>query len=570
MEQPTSVLDTERLHRLIAAGRSLVSRLEVDEVLDELLEVARQLTGARYAALGVLDEERRELERFLTKGVDPATHRAVGDLPRGRGILGVLIQDPRPLRLPSVGDDARSYGFPPGHPQMETFLGVPVLIRGEAWGNLYLTEKEGGEEFDDADEETAVVLAAWAAIAVDNARLYQDSEQRRDALERAVLGLEATTQIARAIGGETDLDRVLELIVKRGRALVRARTVLVDLIEADEVVLVAGAGDLDHAFRGWRRPATGTHAERALRTQAPQLVTDVPLALREELRPVLAGREPRDALLVPLVFRGRTLGLLTAVDAEGGEGFGEHHERLLQSFAASAATAVATAQSVAADRLRASLDAAERERRRWARELHDETLQALGALRVLISSGLKRGTPEALEQVARDAVEQLSTEIASLRTLITELRPAALDDLGLQPALEALAERVRVVEGLDVHLEVDTDPAGHAPARLADELETAVYRLVQEALTNVGKHARAMRVDVRVVERDGQVRVEVRDDGRGFDPAQRTGGFGLVGMRERVELAGGSLHVDSTLGHGTVVSARLRTRRAAAGDAVVA
>ena len=561
----TSSLDTDRLHRLIAAGRSIVSRLDVDDVLDELLEVARELTGARYAALGVLDEERRELERFLTKGVDPDTHRAIGDLPRGRGILGVLIQDPKPLRLPSVGGDPRSFGFPPGHPHMETFLGVPVLIRGEAWGNLYLTEKAGGEEFDDADEETAVVLADWAAIAVDNARLYQDSEQRRDALERAVLGLEATTQIARAVGGETDLDRVLELIVKRGRALVRARTVLVDLVEDDEVVLVAGAGDVDHAHRGRRRALAGTRTERALGTQASQLLTEVPAAVREELRPVLAGREPRDALLVPLVFRGRALGLLSAFDAEGGEGFGEHHERLLQSFAASAATAVATAQSVATDRLRASLDAAERERRRWARELHDETLQALGALRVLIASGLRRGTPEALEQVAREAVEHLTTEIASLRTLITELRPAALDDLGVKPALEALAERVRVVEGLEVELEVDTDLAA---GRFSSELETAVYRVVQEALTNVGKHAAATRVTIQVTERDGHVRVEVSDDGRGFDPAQRTAGFGLVGMRERVELAGGSLHVDSTLGHGTVVSARLRARRPAGADPV--
>jgi signal transduction histidine kinase len=275
-------------------------------------------------------------------------------------------------------------------------------------------------------------------------------------------------------------------------------------------------------------------------------------------------------VVVPLVFRGRAVGALSAFDAEDGGGFSEHHERLLQAFAASAATAVVTAQSVAADRLRASLDAAERERRRWARELHDETLQALGALRVLISSGLRTGSPEALERVARDAVEQLTTEIASLRTLITELRPAALDDLGLQPALEALAERVRVVEGLQVELEVDTHgPAGRGQERLPGDVETAVYRLVQEALTNVAKHARATRVDVSVVEHDGQVSVRVRDDGRGFDPAERTAGFGLTGMRERAELAGGSLRVESTRGRGTVVSARLGARRAVRGEPVV-
>src|SRR5689334_19527220 len=210
------VLDGPRLRRLIDAGRTLVSELDLDALLESLLEVAAEVTGARYAALGILDEDRHELERFLTHGIAPEVHRAIGDLPRGRGILGVLIDEPRPLRLESVGRDPRSFGFPRGHPVMESFLGTPVLIRGEAWGNLYLTEKEGGEEFTAADEEAVVVLAEWAGIAIGNARLYRASETRRDELERAVRRLEATTAIAHAIGGETDLGRVLELIVKRG------------------------------------------------------------------------------------------------------------------------------------------------------------------------------------------------------------------------------------------------------------------------------------------------------------------------------------------------------------------
>ena len=167
-------LDAARLRRLIDAGRALVSQLDLDELLEQLLAIAADLTGARYVALGILDE-RAARARALPHPRDRrrGAARAIGDLPRGRGILGVLIDDPRPLRLPSVGDDARSYGFPPGHPPMATFLGVPVLIRGEAWGNLYLTEKEGGAEFTDADEEAVVVLADWAAIAIENARLYQ-------------------------------------------------------------------------------------------------------------------------------------------------------------------------------------------------------------------------------------------------------------------------------------------------------------------------------------------------------------------------------------------------------------
>ena len=343
------VLDGKRLRRLIDAGRALVSVLDLDQLLEQLLSVAADVTGARYAALGVLDEDRRELERFLTHGIDVDTHRAIGDLPRGRGILRVLIEDPRPLRLSSVGADPRSYGFPPGHPPMETFLGTPVLIRGEAWGNLYLTEKEGGEAFDAGDEEAAVVLAEWAGIAIGNARLYQASEQRRDELERAVRRLEATTTIARAVGGEIDLDRVLELIVKRGRALIDARGVVILLREQAGLVVAATAGEVPGSVRGTK---VDEGAGEALRASLDAL-----------------GLEAGASLLVPLMFRGQAIGILAAFDRRGApHRFGAEEERLLQAFAASAATAVATARSVETQRLRDSLAAAEAERARWARE----------------------------------------------------------------------------------------------------------------------------------------------------------------------------------------------------------
>ena len=204
-----------QLQRLLDVGRTLVSELDVEVVLGQVLEVARELTGARYAALGILDEDKQELERFVFAGIDEETRREIGPLPRGRGILGELIRDPRPLRLERVGDHPRSYGFPAGHPEMTSFLGVPIVIRGEAYGNLYLTDKSGGA-FDESDEESVVVLAEWASIAIGNARLYERVESRREELERAVRGLEATTAIARAVGGETDLERVLELVAKQG------------------------------------------------------------------------------------------------------------------------------------------------------------------------------------------------------------------------------------------------------------------------------------------------------------------------------------------------------------------
>src|SRR5215213_1871464 len=176
-------MDEARLRRLLDVGRSLIAELDPDVLLDRLLEVAQEMTGARYAAIGVLDERRELLEQFLTKGIDEETHRAIGDLPHGRGVLGVLIHDPRPLRLSDVGAHPESYGFPLAHPPMHTFLGVPIVIRGQAWGNLYLTEKDGGGEFTAGDQDAAMVLADWAAIAIDNARLYRDVQGRNHELQ---------------------------------------------------------------------------------------------------------------------------------------------------------------------------------------------------------------------------------------------------------------------------------------------------------------------------------------------------------------------------------------------------
>jgi signal transduction histidine kinase len=555
MSSPSS-LDPHRLARLLDVGRSVLSELDLDAVLDRVLETAAELTGARYAAIGVLDEERRALSRFLTRGVDEPTHRAIGDLPQGRGVLGVLIDHPHPLRLADVGDHPRSYGFPPGHPPMRTFLGVPILVRGEAWGNLYLTEKAGGEQFSASDEEAAIVLSDWAAIAIDNARLYRNATARRDELERAVRGLEATAAIARAVGAETDLSRVLELVVKRGRALVEAHDVLILLREGDELVVAAGAGHVSlEAAR--RIPVEGSTAGEVLAERRSRRLADAPDELRVPASE-LGLENARAALIVPLMYRGEALGVLSAFDRIGTDArFTPDDQALLEAFAAQAATAVATAQTVATDRLRRSLEASESERRRWARELHDETLQALAGLKVLLSGAIRLEDAEGMRARMREAIEHLTHDIESLRGLIAELRPAALDQLGLQPALASLVERTAVTSGLEVRTTFDLPD----DLRPAPETETTVYRIVQESLTNVTKHARAEGVEVEVRYEDNEIRIAVADDGVGMDPEDKSnGGFGLTGMRERVELAGGELEVGPNAAGGTLVSARLPLR----------
>src|SRR4051794_2761411 len=513
---PPRALDAERLARLLEAGRGLMSELQIESVLDRLLQIARELTGARHAALGVLDADRVELARFITRGVDDETHRAIGDLPRRRGTLGVLIREPWPLRLEDVMSDPRSYGFPANHPPMHSFLGVPVIIRGEAWGNLYLTEKQGGQAFDEADEAAVMVLADWAAIAIENARLYSSLESRSAELERAVRGFEATSAIAQALGTETSLDRVLELVVKRARALVEARSVVVLLRDGEDLVLAAAAGQVTLGD-GRRIPVVGSTTGEVLESERPRRIDDVDRQLRIPAER-LGVPDAAVALLVPLVYRGRALGVLAAFDRlTGEESFTGDDEQVMRSFAASAATAVATARTVEEDRLRHSLQAAESERSRWARELHDETLQALGGLNVLLKSAARSGDPEVLREAIADATEQVAREIENLRAIITELRPAALDELGLAPALTTLVSRVAAASGLEVDTTIDID------RRLVAEQETVAYRVVQEALSNVVKHAQATSVRVAVATLDGELRITVADDGRGFDPASPTG-----------------------------------------------
>ena len=567
-----SRLSEPELRRLLDVGRTLVAQLDLEPVLDTVLGTARELTGARYAAIGVLDDKKDELERFLFVGIDEEERRRIGPLPRGHGVLGELIRRPAPLRLHDVTAHPRSYGFPPAHPPMKTFLGVPIRIRDEVYGNLYLTDKENGADFDERDLESTVVLADWAAIAIENAGLYTRLRSRHADLERAVRGLEATAVIAHAVGAETDLERVLELVAKRGRALADARSLVVVLERKGKMKVAAAAGEAGESLLGQDVASADTVAGIALSEGATQRIADLASRVGHGLGKLAEGATA--ALVAPLRFRAGTRGVLVAFDRlSGGPAFDAEDEHTFSSYAASAAIAIATAQSVEDDRHRNSVEASEQERRRWARELHDETLQELGALRVLLQGARQSGRPNAVTEAVDQAVDQIQVSISGLQSLITELRPAALDELGVGPALNALINRTAATSGLEIRARVGlAQERGRGAPRLAPEVETAVYRIVQESLTNVIKHAAADHVEIDVVEDAGRVTITVRDDGQGFDPAERGEGFGLLGMRERVSLVGGELLVESAGAAGTTVSASLPALRAepAAADASVA
>jgi signal transduction histidine kinase len=542
--------DENRLRALVEAGVAITAELSLDALLQRLVEAAAELTEARYAALGVIDRSGSELERFLTTGIDEETREAIGDLPRGRGILGVLIHESVPLRLHALGDDPRSVGFPPNHPPMRTFLGVPIHLRGVAYGNLYLTEKQSGEEFTAEDQELVTLLAGQAAVAIENARLYEAATGWSKQLE-------SLNEVGNALATETELDRLLDLIARRLRELLEARLVTVLLPAGkDELRFAAVAGEGGERILGETITRSTSKTGRVLarqRSERVDSVLDDPDVDNEAMRLIGA----RSGLWVPLLARGRAIGVLAAHDKLGQDvRFTDTDLRLAETFATRGSLAVDLSERIARDSLRRVVEAQELERRRLARELHDETGQALTSI-LLGLKALEEKLPDTGSRAAAAELRELVVAtLQDVRRLAVELRPSALDDFGLVAALERLTTSI----GEQTGIKIDFQPA-ITTDRLPAEVETALYRIVQESLTNVVKHAKARNVSILLNRKDGAVKAVIEDDGGGFDPAERTGeGFGLIGMSERLALLGGRLEIESSEGAGTTIAAEVPVR----------
>jgi signal transduction histidine kinase len=532
-----------RLRRLVETGIALTSELALEGLLRCVVETAVELTDAGYGALGVIDRSGTGLEQFITVGIDPEVRAAIGDLPKGRGVLGALIRSPEPLRLTDLSQDPRSVGFPPGHPPMTTFLGVPIGLRGTAFGNLYLTEKAGGAEFSTDDEEIVRLLASQAAVAIENARLYE-------AARRWSRQLELLNEVSEALVVESDLTRLFELAAGRLRELLDARAVLIEVPSGDGRALTVEAASGENADRliGLRLDLESSKAGRTLARQRPEridsLIDDPEV---DQTAPRLV--EATAALYVPLVVHGQALGVVAAYDKGGVDHrFSDADMRLAQAFANRAAIAIELSERVGREAVRALLEGQELARRRLARELHDETGQALASIRLGLKELERQVGPEALVPIR----ELVDSALDDVRRLTVELRPPALDDFGIVAALERLTGVVAERSGIEIQLNVRSE------LELPPEHETALYRIVQEALTNIVKHAEATSISIVIAEDRGVVRTVIEDNGVGFDPAAvRDGALGLVGMRERVALLDGRFDVESTPGAGTTLVAEL-------------
>ena len=540
--------DARRLRGLVEAGVALSSELSLNALLQRLVEAAADLTDARYAALGVIDRSGTALERFITTGITPEEEAAIGEWPRGRGVLGVLITDHKPLLVHDLSRHERSVGFPPNHPPMRTFLGIPILLRGVAYGILYLTEKAGGAQFTEEDEELVTLLAAQAAVAIENARLYESATHW-------LRQMESLNEIGNALLSEIELPRLLALIARRLRELAHARLVLIALPQpGGDLRIQAADGDRAQTMLGTTVSGTSSKSARVLERHQSERIDSMVDDLEIEIE---VGRKMggRAALFVPLLLRERAIGVITVVDKIGPDPrFSDDDLRLAEAFAGRAAAAVDLSGRVARDALRRVVAGQELERTRLARELHDETGQALTSILL----GL-RTIQEAddLDEAVDDVRRLVVSTLQNVRRLAVELRPSALDDYGLVPALERLTSSVAEQGGPAVDLEAQL-----GGERLPGDVETALYRIVQEALTNTIKHAGAASVSVILTRTADSVTAVIEDDGGGIEPGVQAAGegLGLIGMRERLALLDGRLRIESSRGAGTTIVAEVPLR----------
>ncbi|MGW1073078.1 GAF domain-containing protein [Streptomyces sp. NPDC002537] len=533
------LLEPERVRGLLDAVMSLGHGLELPQVLRGIVQAAVTLTDAEYGALGVVGDGQR-LSEFLPVGMSDELTARIGRTPCGRGILGELIHNPSPLRLTDLSRHPRSSGFPEHHPPMRSFLGVPVRVRDEVFGNLYLTEKRGGA-FDEDDEAVLTTLSMAAGVAIDNARMYHESRRR----ER---WLEALGEITRSLLSGTDADAALQSIAERAMEVASADRAVVLLpapasgTEPLLTVRVAHGPGADR-LRGRTVPATGSLAGTAARTGSPVASADArsdprahPLDESDESAEASCG----PTIAVPLPTGSGARGALRLSRLAGRPAFDDTEVRLVSGFADQAAIALELARRRAESEELAVLH----DRDRIARDLHDLAIQRLFATGMTLQSATRLiDRPEAAERVGR-AVDDLDTTIRIIRSTIFGLRTAGDGGAGLRRGMAEAVQAATRTLGFAPALRID----GPADTEVPDELAAQVLAVTVEALSNTARHARARRVDITLVVAD-DVTLTVADDGVGVGGGPHTGG--LANMRSRAELHGGALSVESPAAGGT-------------------
>ncbi|MFI9100772.1 GAF domain-containing protein [Streptomyces fildesensis] len=518
----------DQVRGLLEAVLSVGRELDLEQVLRNIVEAAAVLVKAEYAALGVIGPDGERLAEFVTVGFTPEQITAIGAYPSGHGILGVLIRDPHPLRLPRISDHPSSYGFPPNHPPMDSFLGVPIRVRDHVFGNLYLTEKRGGGQFDAEDESVLATLAVAAGVAIDNARLYEESRRR----ER---WLQANAEITHTLMAGSPRSAVISLIAERAKEITGAELALVALPVDDaaalSVELVIGRDA--PALRGLVVPVEGSLVGAAFSSAKP--VTSENINLDEAVRTDVPRNDRLEAAVaVPIGTGDGPRGVLLLVRAAGGTAFTADEIEPLLGFAGQSAVAMELAER----RTDAEQIALLEDRDRIARDLHDLAIQRLFATGMTLqSAGRFIEHPEASERVRR-AVDDLDETIKIIRSTIFGLRSR---ETGAEHTLRARTVRAASDASAVLGFTPSVRMEGLLDTQVPREVADHAMAVLAESLSNVAKHAHATRAQV-ALETDGRhVVLTTTDNGVGL-PARRTGN-GLRNMRERALQLGGDMEL---------------------------
>ena len=514
MTSAREVLGTQgRLRALLRANSAIIEHLDLPVVLQRITDAAVELVGARYGALGVVSPE-GGLEQFITIGMTPEEIAAIGHLPEGHGLLGALIDDPRPIRIPTIADHPLSVGFPEGHPPMDSFLGVPIRVRDEVYGNLYLSNHIGGE-FTAEDEQLVTALAATAGIAIENARLYSETQRRQ-------AWADASAELAAALLAGDD-SQTMAILCTRVLHLAAADAVYVLLPTEDAAVMrVAIARGVDEELiTGSSFALAGTAAEAALSSLGPHQLDE------------RSGTQPMCALAVPFAVPDSSMAVLVAARF----GIDNRFARGDLEFAADLARQASVAMELAAARSdRQRMDLIE-DRGRIARDLHDHVIQQLFGtgleLQAIASSGV------ATERIMQ-AVEGIDASISHIRTIIFALSsPSRASKSGVREAIFALVKDAApsLAHTPTVHF------AGPVDLVLTDELADDIVAVTREALMNVVKHAEAQNTTVSLALEGADVELRIADDGHGATGGGRRSG--VANLEQRALLRGGSFEFDS-------------------------
>ncbi|MFJ2837360.1 GAF domain-containing protein [Nocardia sp. NPDC087230] len=531
----------DRMDRLMEAMLVVTAGLDLDNTLRTIVHTAIELVDARYGALGVreTDKTSNQLAEFVYEGIDDRTRVLIGDLPRGHGVLGLLIAEPKPIRLTNLSDHPSSVGFPENHPPMRTFLGVPVQVRGEVFGNLYLTEKAGGFEFTEDDEVVVLALAAAAGIAIENARLYEQSRVRQQ-------WLEAMRDVATELLAGSPSEEVLGMVAERGLLLTNAACTFLALPEdpdiphdeVTELVVVAAAGADAGVLVGKHIPVTDSHSAEAFRT-GHKVTADSPAH-----NPIFDSVDKFGPVLtLPLRANGTVTGVLTTVFPAGSQQLGATDQTLMAAYADQAAVAL---QLAATQRRMRELDVYA-DRDRIARGLHDHVIQRLFAVGLSLQSTIQRTKTAEVRTRLDETIDDVQAIVQDIRHSIFDLQSnTATDSSSYRKRLHNIITEMTTDTGLRTTVRL-AGPVTVLEPPLSDHVEA----VLREALSNAVRHAKATTISIELVVRD-EVTIEVADDGTGLDP-DITRRSGLANLAARAEESGGTFTVRPRDGGGTVL-----------------